>query len=99
MLMPGMDGISVADMIASAPELGKPPIIMLSSAHKDDVMRRRDVPGVAHFLLKPVRQSELLESIFALMGVTASAETPVAKPPPREVRPLKVLWVGSASGR
>lgn len=91
MLMPEMDGISVAGMIASAPELGKPPIIMLSSAHKDDVMRRRDASGVAHFLLKPVRQSELLETIFAVMGVTAAEEAPVVQQAPTKVRPLKVL--------
>lgn len=91
MLMPEMDGISVAGAIAAAPELGRPPIIMLSSAHKDDVMRRGDAPGVAHFLLKPVRQSELLETIFAVLGVTVADHAPVAEPSRGEVHPLKVL--------
>lgn len=91
MLMPGMDGISVASSIASTPDLGKPAIIMLSSVHKGDVGRRPSAVGVSHFLLKPVRQSELLETIFAVLGVTAAEEAPPSQPQPGEVHPLKVL--------
>jgi two-component system sensor histidine kinase/response regulator len=90
-LMPGMDGVSVASTIALSPELGKPAIIMLSSVHKSDIGRRPSAMGVAHFLLKPVRQSELLETIFAVLGVTAAQEAPLPEPRPSEVLPLKVL--------
>lgn len=91
MLMPVMDGMAVADAIAADPELGKPAIIMLSSAHKEDVVRRAGAIGVGHFLLKPVRQSELLETIFAVLGVSADEEAAPVQDVQAVSRPLKVL--------
>lgn len=91
MLMPVMDGLAVADAIQSARELESPAIIMLSSAHKDDIVRRAGAIGVSHFLLKPVRQSELLETIFAVLGVTASEGIDAPQDQMADVRPLKVL--------
>ena len=91
MIMPVMDGLAVADAIRGEAELGNPGIIMLSSAHKDDVARRAEAIGINHFLLKPVRQSELLETIFAVLGVTADEATLPSVPVEHEVRPLKVL--------
>jgi len=64
---------------------------MLSSAHKDDVVRRAETLGISHFLLKPVRQSELLETIFAVLGVTTDEAAVAAQPVPEEIRPQKVL--------
>lgn len=91
MLMPVMDGIAVADAIAAETAIGKPPVIMLSSAHKDDVVRRAETLGISHFLLKPVRQSELLETIFAVLGVTTNEAAVAAQDVPAEIRPQKVL--------
>ncbi|MBB4640534.1 response regulator [Rhizorhapis suberifaciens] len=91
MLMPVMDGLAVAEAIHGAPELGSPAIIMLSSAHKDDIVRRAGVIGVSHFMLKPVRQSELLETIFAVLGVTASDGVDTPPDLVADARPLKVL--------
>ena len=91
MLMPVMDGIAVADAIAAETAIGKPAVIMLSSAHKDDVVRRAETLGISHFLLKPVRQSELLETIFAVLGVTTDEAAVAAQPVPEEIRPQKVL--------
>ena len=90
-MMPGMDGFSVAEQMARSPELGDPALIMLSSAHKDETSRRADATGAARYLLKPVRQSELLETIFAVLGVTAEAEALPPEEPSGERLSLRVL--------
>jgi signal transduction histidine kinase/CheY-like chemotaxis protein len=90
-MMPDMDGFAVAEEMARSRDLGAPALIMLSSAHKDQIARRGQAAGVGRFLLKPVRQSELLEAIFAVLGVTAEAELPAAPPAPGDAASLKVL--------
>ncbi len=91
MMMPDMDGFAVAEQIRSAKEIGEPAIIMLSSAHKDETARRTEATGIARFLLKPVRQSELLETIFAVLRVTAEDELPPSEERSDELSSLHVL--------
>jgi signal transduction histidine kinase/CheY-like chemotaxis protein len=76
MMMPDMDGFTVAEQMARSTDLGGPALIMLSSAHRDETARRAKATGIARFLLKPVRQSELLETIYAVLGITAEEEVP-----------------------
>ncbi|CAN7442481.1 response regulator [Phenylobacterium sp. LjRoot225] len=90
-MMPGMDGFAVAEQMALSREIGAPALIMLSSAHKDEIARRASAPGVGRFLLKPVRQSELLQSILAVLGVTGEEELPTAPEAPSEPASLKIL--------
>ena len=80
MMMPDMDGLAVAQEIARGDKADRPAVIMLSSAHKDEVTRRIGAVGIAAFLLKPVRQSELLEAIFAVMKVTVPEESHAPEP-------------------
>ena len=91
MMMPGMDGFAVAEQMARTPKIGEPAIIMLSSAHKDETARRAEATGIARFLLKPVRQSELLETIFAVLGVTAEEEVPLSEGVSDTLSSLRVL--------
>jgi signal transduction histidine kinase/CheY-like chemotaxis protein len=68
MHMPKMDGFTLVEQIRQRPELGTPTIMMLTSAgHRGDAERCRDL-GVAAYLLKPIRQSELRESIALVLG-------------------------------
>jgi CheY-like chemotaxis protein len=76
MMMPDMDGFTVAEQMARSTDLGGPALIMLSSAHKDETARRAKATGIARFLMKPVRQSELLETIYTVLGITAEEEVP-----------------------
>ena len=91
MMMPGMDGFAVAEQIARSREIGQPAIIMLSSAHKDETVRRSEATGIARFLLKPVRQSELLETIYAALGVAAAEMLPPSEEPADTLSELHVL--------
>jgi two-component system sensor histidine kinase/response regulator len=71
MHMPGMDGFSLIEQIRQRPELSTAIIMMLTSAgHRGDGARCQEL-GVAAYLLKPIRQSELREAIARVLGAPA----------------------------
>jgi PAS domain S-box-containing protein len=66
--MPEMDGFALAGHIQADPALSGATVLMLTSAGQpDDVERCRQL-GVRAYLTKPVRQSELLDTILATLG-------------------------------
>jgi signal transduction histidine kinase/CheY-like chemotaxis protein len=70
MHMPEMDGFTLAERIRMQPELKPAVIMMLTSAgHRGDADRCREL-GVAAYLLKPIRQSELREAIARVLGAS-----------------------------
>jgi signal transduction histidine kinase/DNA-binding response OmpR family regulator len=70
MHMPKMDGFTLVERIRHRPELATATIMMLTSAgHRGDAERCKEV-GVAAYLLKPIRQSELRESIALVLGAS-----------------------------
>jgi CheY-like chemotaxis protein len=65
--MPEMDGFSLAEIIYKDPALVGSTVMMLTSAgHMEDAARCRDL-GIAAYMVKPVRQRELLEALCALV--------------------------------
>jgi len=67
MHMPMMDGFSLVERIRQRPELSTATIMMLTSAgHRGDAARCQEL-GVAAYLLKPIRQSELREAIARVL--------------------------------
>jgi PAS domain S-box-containing protein len=69
MHMPKMDGFTLVEHIRMRPELATATIMMLTSAgHRGDAARCQEL-GVAAYLLKPIRQSELREAIARVLGV------------------------------
>jgi two-component system sensor histidine kinase/response regulator len=71
MHMPGMDGFALVERIRQRPELSPATIMMLTSAgHRGDAARCQEL-GVAAYLLKPIRQSELREAIARVLGAVA----------------------------
>jgi two-component system, sensor histidine kinase and response regulator len=68
MHMPNMDGFGLIKRIRERPELSAAVIMMLTSAgHQGDAMRCQEL-GIAAYLLKPIRQSELREAIARVIG-------------------------------
>jgi PAS domain S-box-containing protein len=68
MHMPEMDGFAMVEQIRRKPELATATIMMLTSAgHRGDAARCEEL-GVAAYLLKPVRQSELREAVARVLG-------------------------------
>jgi signal transduction histidine kinase/DNA-binding response OmpR family regulator len=68
MHMPKMDGFELVEQIRRRPEMSTATIMMLTSAgHQGDAARCKEL-GVAAYLLKPIRQSELREAIGRVLG-------------------------------
>src|SRR5882672_5337082 len=73
--MPEMDGFTLADLIQKDPELVGAAIMMLTSAgHVGDAARCREL-GVSGYLVKPIRQGELLDSIRHVLQKTPRDQT------------------------
>jgi len=67
--MPGMDGVETADAIRANPNLKLPPVVIMVTAYGHDLVRTRiDPAAVKNILLKPVKPSQLLDTIMALFG-------------------------------
>jgi two-component system, sensor histidine kinase and response regulator len=66
--MPGMDGFSVAERIQQDPKLAGATIMMLTSVGQRGDAARCLQLGIAAYLTKPIKQSELLEAIHVALG-------------------------------
>ena len=91
--MPDLDGFSLVEQIKADAQLSRTVVVMLTSGdHPEDGQRCQEL-GIAAYLLKPVKQSELLESIERALGLTVPAkDVPAPKvataPPARQLRVL-----------
>jgi len=66
--MPEMDGFTLAEKIKQNPKLATATIMMLTSVgQRGDAARCREL-GIAAYLIKPIRQSELLRAILEALG-------------------------------
>jgi len=71
MMMPGMDGIELARAIKEDPALAPMRLLMLTSVGQNGDVERARQAGIECYLTKPVRQSQLYNSIASLMGLAA----------------------------
>jgi signal transduction histidine kinase/DNA-binding response OmpR family regulator len=72
--MPEMDGFTLAEQIRKDPALVNATIMMLTSAgHLGDAARCREL-GISAYLVKPIRQGELLDAICLVLDKTAQKE-------------------------
>lgn len=93
--MPGMSGFQVVEQVKSSP-IGSPTVIMLTSDHwADDIARTYDL-GLGGYLIKPIRRSDLQQTIGIALGRTKGTPAivdPTAPPLPAATRALRVLLV------
>jgi two-component system, sensor histidine kinase and response regulator len=98
-MMPDMDGFAVVREIQRDLALAGATVVMLSSATQlADAARCREL-GVALYLVKPVRQSELLAAVQAALGAAGAGRREEwtrprkarAEPAPAPERMLRVL--------
>jgi CheY-like chemotaxis protein len=93
-MMPGVDGFMLVEQIRRDEALIEHTIMMLTSADRHgDAARCREL-GIATYLVKPVRQSALLDAIVTALGVAAGKEpgAEAERPPAAEpVRSLSIL--------
>jgi PAS domain S-box-containing protein len=96
--MPGMDGFALAEQILTQPDLVGDAIMMLVSSDRQGSEPRCQEYGIRACLTKPIKQSELLNTIIDLLStrktspLSATAVDLEAAPPhtTRE-RPLNIL--------
>ncbi|MGO9612311.1 MAG: response regulator [Dissulfurispiraceae bacterium] len=66
--MPVMDGFDLVEKLKEVPDLGGATIMMLtSSGQRGDAARCRDL-GISAYLIKPLKQSSLLDAITTVLG-------------------------------
>jgi CheY-like chemotaxis protein len=81
--MPQVDGFTLVEQIKGDPDLGRTVVVMLTSGDRPEDGQRCQQLGIAAYLLKPVKQSELLEAIEMALGLAgpAKAAVPVGAAP------------------
>ena len=92
--MPEIDGFAFAEQIKQHAELGSTVVMMLTSGDRSDAMARCEHLGIAAYLLKPIKQSELLDAIELALGIASPSKDALqalAGQQPRRVGPLHVL--------
>ena len=88
--MPGMDGIKASELIKNLPSLPQKPKIIIATAYgREEVMQRSEKVGVDGFLLKPVGQSVLFDSIMIAFGKEAPEREAVARVSGRDEEELR----------
>lgn len=100
--MPEMDGFDVAERVRSELQLGDLPVMMLSSADGDSTVARCKELALSAYLVKPIKQSELLNAIVDVMQVSNEVadhhaavrmkpDTDISTPLPKPSRTLRIL--------
>ncbi len=75
--IPGMDGFEVAERVKARPFGADAEIILLTSVGQKGDTRRCKELGISGYLLKPVKQLELLEAITMALGQPSREGGPV----------------------
>ncbi len=92
--MPVQDGFELAERIQSHRELCGSMIMMLTSADRSEDLAKCEQFGIAAYLIKPIKQSELLDAIVLAVGADAHAIAAPAKastPKKLASRPRSIL--------
>ncbi len=71
--MPEMDGVEVANIIKATPHLKDTKLVMLSSVSEEH--KAEKIEGLELYLTKPVRQSDLHDSLIRVLSQTNPVET------------------------
>jgi CheY-like chemotaxis protein len=90
--MPEMDGFALAERISNDKGLAGTVIMMLSSGDRPGDVAHCERLGIASFLMKPVKESELFDAVLLAMGAAEASGKAAATGADRiQLRPLKVL--------
>ncbi len=91
--MPDIDGFTLASHIQQDRKIGSVVVMMLTSLDQTHGSKDLERLGIKSFLVKPVKQSDLLDAIMlALDGRRSDRPAPIASPPAASpIRPLQIL--------
>ena len=91
MMMPNMDGLTLAEHIQQNPELRSCSLILLSSAGQFTDAALCAKLGIVRCLTKPVRQSDMLDAILSALGTHGIEEVSMPQSIRSSSRPLRLL--------
>lgn len=88
LMMPAMDGLETVARIRKSAAHAELPVLLLSSAGRDEDIARSRQLGITRSLIKPVKQSDLLDAIIAALdqGVLPEAAPAVDEQAMPELR-------------
>jgi CheY-like chemotaxis protein len=90
--MPQTDGFALVERMRLDAPAGSPVVMMLTSGDRPDDVVRCEELNIAAYLLKPIKQSELLDAIRLALGMTKPASPAEACPALEKcARPLRIL--------
>jgi signal transduction histidine kinase/CheY-like chemotaxis protein/HPt (histidine-containing phosphotransfer) domain-containing protein len=92
-MMPDTDGFGLTKQIQNDPDLAQTVLIMVSSAGQGGFATRCREMGLAGYLSKPLKQSELFDAIVTALSKKPSCqvEPPSPKPQSKSRRKLQIL--------
>ena len=67
-MMPGMDGFQVCEIIRGTPEISDTPILMLTARGQMIDMERAMALGVREYITKPFSPRKLTEKVIDMLG-------------------------------
>jgi PAS domain S-box-containing protein len=68
--MPETDGITATKQIRAIPELSRLPVVLMTAFGRDEIMQKAEAAGANAFLIKPVKQSLLFDTIMDIFDHT-----------------------------
>ena len=90
--MPGMDGLQLAAQVRCNPAWSRTAIVLLTSAGRPGEAERSRRAGVAAYLTKPVKQSDLFDTIVTVLsGVPLGRASAAAGRKRKPARRLRIL--------
>ena len=99
--MPEMDGFQVAETIRDHPSLTGVTMMMLTSDNRKDHIQRAHALGMAGYVVKPIRRTDLLEAVATAVSNRRSVapSAPAAAPSESAAahRPLTILLAEDAA--
>ncbi len=90
LMMPEMDGLETVAIIRENEAFAQVPVLLLSSADRAGYSAQSRSLGIARSLIKPVKQSDLLEAIGAALEAAPPVETRRSEAP--EDEPAAQYW-------
>ncbi len=93
LMMPAMDGLATVARMRANSAFAQVPVLLLSSADRAEYSERANSLGIARSLIKPVKQSDLLEAIGAALKAAppAYSRVPVPGDEPVAVESRRIL--------
>jgi two-component system sensor histidine kinase/response regulator len=89
--MPDADGFMLARDIRSDARVRSTPIVMLTSMGRADDVAECQRMGLDAYLTKPVKHSDLLDTLVSVFGTSARRPAAIARPMARPPRRLRIL--------